>query len=84
MTASLRYVGSLISKQVVFADTLVSIVALAVVKISVVLFYKRIFISSGFRKAANAALVFIVSWMLALFIVSPKSAPKDLLQVLIW
>ena len=50
-------------------DVLLYIVAVSLVKISVIFFYKRIFVTKGFRIAADLTLGFTVAWMISFFFV---------------
>ena len=43
-----------------------------IVKVSVILFYKRIFNEPQFRLVANIMMVVVVGWTIAQFIVSPS------------
>ena len=40
------------------------------VKVSVVLFYKSVFTTPGFKRAANATLVILSAWVIAIFFVT--------------
>ena len=58
---------------------LIYIISIAVVKISITLFYKRIFPTKNFERASNALLALVCAWFIAFFFVTlfhfnPKSA----------
>ena len=59
----------LIDAQVVFADVLLSFTAVALVKVSVVLFYKRIFVSRSFLITANLTIGILVVWYISIILV---------------
>ena len=52
-----------------------------IVKVSVVLFYKRIFNEAQFRLVANIMIVVVVGWTIAQFIVSSNFSAMTLLCI---
>ena len=53
-----------------YADIVLSHFTYGIIKISVILFYKRIFAVVWFRKLANVALIVVGSWTVAAVLVS--------------
>lgn len=54
-------------------DVLLLHIALGVVKVSLLLFYKRIFVTPWFQKTANVFMVVVGAWMLTASLVSRRS-----------
>ncbi len=44
--------------------------ALTLVKVSVILFYRRIFVSKGFQATANVMIAIVICWFVSFFFVS--------------
>ncbi|MCJ1246110.1 hypothetical protein MMC30_003315 [Trapelia coarctata] len=56
--------------KILFVTQFFYIFSVAPVKISILLFYKRIFITRGFSIAANSVLTFVMLWSIAFFFVT--------------
>lgn len=54
----------------IWIDVLLCHIAYGVIKLSILLFYKRIFITPWFQKAANIFMGIVVAWMFAATFVS--------------
>ena len=55
--------------QLVYASFFVAQLALTLVKISIVLFYKRVFVNKGFRTTANVVIAIVIGWFISFFFV---------------
>lgn len=60
----------LIAIQVIFADVLLYVLSISLVKASIVLFYRRIFATKRFRIVINYMLGLQAAWSIALFFVT--------------
>ena len=59
----------LIKSQFIYADMILDHLTYGLIKISAVLFYKRIFTIASFRRVANIALIIIACWTIAAVLV---------------
>lgn len=56
--------------QLLFAIIILHLGSLTIIKLSILLLYKRIFTTRRFKMVANITMVFVVAWFIAFFIVS--------------
>ena len=66
-----------------FFVVIVAHLAMGVVKISVLSFYKRIFAVRSFRRGANVTMGFVILWILGSFFVSIPSVSHQSILILL-
>ena len=65
--------------QILYAEPVVGLAALGVIKLSIVCFYKRIFTTRAFGITCNAFLALIICWTIGALVVSATFTTAKLL-----